>query len=35
MICEAGMPNLGLGFDAFHMFASNTPLDDLDMLGPA
>lgn len=35
MICEADMPNLGLGFDSFHMFASNTPLDDLDMLDPA
>ena len=35
IICEADMPNLGLGFDSFHMFATNTPLDDLDMLDPA
>ena len=35
IICEADVPNLGLGFDSFHMFASNTPLDDLDMLDPA
>ncbi|RZJ18217.1 MAG: sugar phosphate isomerase/epimerase [Haliea sp.] len=35
LICEADMPNLGLGFDSFHMFATNTPLDELDMLDPA
>lgn len=35
IICEADMPNLGLGFDSFHMFATNSPLDDLDMLDPA
>ena len=35
IICEADMPNLGLGFDSFHMFATNTPLGDLDMLDPA
>ena len=35
IICEADMPNLGLGFDSFHMFASNTPLSDLDMLDPS
>lgn len=34
IICEADMPNLGLGFDSFHMFATNTPLEDLDMLDP-
>ena len=34
IICEADMPNLGLGFDSFHMFATNTPLDELDMLDP-
>jgi len=34
IICEADMPNLGLGFDSFHMFAANTPLDELDMLDP-
>jgi sugar phosphate isomerase/epimerase len=35
IICEADMPNLGLGFDSFHMFATNTSLDDLDMLDPS
>jgi sugar phosphate isomerase/epimerase len=34
LICEADMPNLGLGFDSFHMFATNTSLDELDMLDP-
>jgi sugar phosphate isomerase/epimerase len=35
IICEADMPNLGLGFDSFHMFATNTSLDELEMLDPA
>ena len=35
LICQADMPNLGLGFDSFHMFATRTPLDELDMLDPA
>ena len=34
IVCQADMPNLGLGFDSFHMFATNTPLDELDMLDP-
>lgn len=34
LICQADMPNLGLGFDSFHMFATRTPLDELDMLDP-
>ena len=34
IVCEADMPNLGLGFDSFHMFATKTPLDDLEMLDP-
>jgi len=34
IICQADMPNLGLGFDSFHLFATNTPLDELDMLDP-
>ena len=34
IICQADMPNLGLGFDSFHMFATNTALDELDMLDP-
>ncbi|WP_294772491.1 sugar phosphate isomerase/epimerase family protein [uncultured Rhodoferax sp.] len=35
LIMEADMPNLGLGFDSFHMFATKTPLDDLEMLDPS
>ncbi|MEO6292350.1 MAG: sugar phosphate isomerase/epimerase family protein [Burkholderiaceae bacterium] len=34
LICEADMPNLGLGLDSFHMFAMETPLDELEMLDP-
>jgi sugar phosphate isomerase/epimerase len=34
VVCRADMPNLGLGFDSFHMVASKTPLEDLDMLDP-
>ena len=32
LICQADMPNLGLGFDSFHMFATKTPLEALDIL---
>ena len=35
IISEADMPNLGLGFDSFHMFATNTSLDELDILDPS
>ncbi|MES2910345.1 MAG: sugar phosphate isomerase/epimerase family protein [Pseudomonadota bacterium] len=35
LICEADMPNLGLGFDSFHVFATNTSLDELEILDPA
>ncbi len=35
LIMEADMPNLGLGFDSFHMFATKTPLDDLEILDPS
>jgi sugar phosphate isomerase/epimerase len=35
LVCCADMPNLGLGFDSFHMFATNTPLEDLEMLDPS
>ncbi len=35
LICEADMPNLGLGFDSFHVFATNTSLDELDILDPS
>jgi len=34
VVCRADVPNLGLGFDSFHMVASQTSLDDLDMLDP-
>ncbi len=34
LICQADMPNLGLGFDSYHMFATNTSLDELDILDP-
>lgn len=29
------MPNLGLGFDSFHLFATKTPLDELEILDPS
>ena len=28
------MPNLGLGLDSFHMFATQSTLDDLDLIDP-
>jgi sugar phosphate isomerase/epimerase len=34
IISEADMPNLGLGFDSFHMFATKTPMEDLELLDP-
>jgi sugar phosphate isomerase/epimerase len=34
VVCRADVPNLGLGFDSFHMIASKTSLDDLGMLDP-
>ena len=34
LISEADMPNLGLGFDSFHMFATKTPMEDLEILDP-
>ena len=34
VILRADAPNLGLGFDSFHAFATKTPLDDLDLLDP-
>ena len=32
VVCRADVPNLGLGIDSYHLVASKTPLDDLDML---
>ena len=34
VVCRADVPNLGLGFDSFHMFAAKTPLDELDLIDP-
>lgn len=34
IISQADMPNLGLGFDSFHMFATSTPLDEIELLDP-
>ena len=34
VIVRADAPNLGLGFDSFRAFASQTSLDDLDLLDP-
>ena len=33
-IAQADMPYLGLGFDAFHLLATNTPLHELELLEP-
>ena len=35
VIARADMPNLGLGFDSFHMFAAKTPLEDLELVDPS
>jgi len=35
VVCRADAPNLGLGFDSFHLLATQTPLDELEMLDPA
>ncbi|WNO04146.1 sugar phosphate isomerase/epimerase family protein [Rhodoferax mekongensis] len=35
LISQADMPNLGLGFDSFHLFATKTPLDELEILAPS
>jgi sugar phosphate isomerase/epimerase len=32
LVCLADTPNLGLGFDSFHMFATDTPLAALDTI---
>ena len=34
VVMRADMPNLGLGLDSFHMFATNTSLDELQWLDP-
>jgi len=35
VVCRADAPNLGLGFDSFHAFATNTSLDTLEQIDPA
>jgi sugar phosphate isomerase/epimerase len=32
VVCRADVPNLGLGLDSFHLVASKTSLEDLDLL---
>ncbi len=34
VICRADCPNLGIGLDSFHMFASNTDLGELEWIDP-
>jgi sugar phosphate isomerase/epimerase len=34
VISRADCPNLGLGLDSFHIFASKTPLDELNFVAP-
>jgi len=34
IVCRADAPNLGIGIDSFHAFATQTPLEDLDLLDP-
>jgi sugar phosphate isomerase/epimerase len=34
IVCLADAPNLGIGIDSFHAFATKTDLNDLDMLDP-
>lgn len=34
VVSRADVPNLGIGLDSFHMFATETPLDDLELLDP-
>ncbi len=34
VVCRADAPNLGLGLDSFHIFATKTPLDELEQLDP-
>src|SRR5436190_24194002 len=34
IVCRADAPNLGIGIDSFHAFATQTSLEDLDTLDP-
>jgi 4-hydroxyphenylpyruvate dioxygenase len=35
VISRADCPNLGLGIDSYHIFATKTPLDEIDYVDPA
>ncbi|MBO9678362.1 MAG: sugar phosphate isomerase/epimerase [Acidovorax sp.] len=35
VVCRADTPNLGVGLDSFHIFAAQTPLDELEAIDPA
>ena len=35
VVCRADCPNLGIGFDSYHVLAAKTPLDAIDELDPA
>ena len=34
VVCRADAPNLGIGIDSFHAFATQSSLEDLEMLSP-
>jgi sugar phosphate isomerase/epimerase len=34
IVCRANAPNLGIGIDSYHILATKTSLDDLDLLDP-
>ncbi len=34
LVARADMPNLGIGLDSFHMFATQSSLDDLELIDP-
>ncbi len=34
VVSRADTPNLGIGLDSFHIFAAETPLEDLELLDP-
>jgi sugar phosphate isomerase/epimerase len=34
VVCRADAPNLGLGFNSFHVFATKTSLEEIDALDP-
>ena len=35
IVCRADAPNLGIGIDSFHAFATRTSLEELDILDPS